>query len=452
MRRRFKAYDPDQLFLLPPDLREWLPTNHLAYFFNDVVEQLDLSCVYAAYTDDMGQPPYDPTMMLKVWLYGFSQGIRSSRRLEKALHEIVAFRILSGNQQPDHWTLSNYRRRHLKAMESLFAQSIQLAIEAGLVSGRHVAIDGTKVRANASKHTAMSYLRMGIEEERLRKQIRRYFDEVEANDQEEDRLFGKGRGDELPDWLDTSEKRLEAIRKAKKTLEERARQKAEEKGESHKDDEPKPPVTPKKQRKPKVRPEPKDQLNFTDPDSRIMRNSDKAFVQAYNAQIAVDTDHQIIVAASLTNQAADSPHFIPLVNQTLEHIGIPNEVSADAGYWSEANLQHLDEIGIEAFIPSEKIRHTEWRERLAPRGRIPANATRRQRMARKLSTKRGRARYTLRQTTVEPTFGQIKEGRGLRQFLLRGLEKVPGLWHLECLVHNLMKLFRSGVQYPATTS
>ena len=447
MRRKFKAYDPDQLFLLPPDLRDWLPSNHLAYFFNDVVEQLDLSPIYAAYPDDMGQPPYDPTMMLKVWLYGFSQGIRSSRRLEKALHEIVAFRILSGNQQPDHWTLSDYRRRHLKAMEPLFAQSIQLAVEAGLVSGRHVAIDGTKVKAHASKHAAMSYLRMGIEEKRLREQVRRYFDEVEANDREEDRLFGKGRGDELPEWLDTAEKRLEAIKKAKKALEERARQKAEDKDETSTDDAPKPPVAPKRQRKPQARPEPKDQLNFTDPDSRIMRNSDKAFVQAYNAQIAVDSDHQIIVAATLTNQAADNPHLIPLVNQMVEQIGVPTEISADAGYWSETNLQHLDTFGIESFIPAEKIRHTEWRERIAPRGRPPANATRRQRMARKLSTKRGRARYTLRQTTVEPTFGQIKEGRGLRQFLLRGLEKVPGLWHLECLVHNLIKIFRAGGQY-----
>ena len=247
--------------------------------------------------------------------------------------------------------------------------------------------------------------------------------------------------------VNTQQKRLEAIAKAKKVLEQRARDPKKRDDDSDSDKPKSPPPPARTSRKKKAAPGPKDQLNFTDPDSRIMVNSDKAFVQAYNAQAAVDVEHQIIVAADLGNQAADGPYLIPLVQQAIEHIGHLDELSADAAYWSDRNLDFLAESSIEAFIPPERVRHSEWREARPPRGRIPHNATRRQLMSRKLKTKIGRQKYTLRQTTSEPTYGQIKECRGLRQFFLRGLHKVQALWKMDCMVHNFLKIFGAGVRY-----
>lgn len=440
--KNFRPYEPKQMMLLPPSLDEWLPEDHLVYFISDAVDQMDLRPIYAKYSNPKGYPPYDPRMMVKVWIYAYAVGIRSSRRVERALYEDVAMRVLSANQQPDHWTLSNFRKIHHEAMGNLLVDTIRLAKKAGLVKMGHVAIDGTKLRANASKHRAMSYGRMKKEEERLRAEVERFLKEADQVDAEEDALYGDRRGDELPPELADRKKRLKTIRRAKAELEEEARQREAGRQEEARRKGKKP--------RPSKKPVPDDkaQRNFTDPDSRIMRNSDKAFIQAYNGQAAVDAETQIIVAAELTNQAADSPHLPGLVKQAEENTGLKiREASADAGYCSDDNLAFLESRGIEAFIPPDKIRHSAWRTARPPRGRIPKGLDRRGRMRRKLRTKRGRQRYKLRQESVEPVFGQIKWGRGLHQLLLRGQEKARSSWRFECAVHNLLKMWRARVAW-----
>jgi transposase len=445
MNKHFRDYQPNQMFLLPLSLNDWLPKDHLVYFISDTVDHLDLSEIYDSYTELRGYPPYAPVMMVKVLLYAFSVGIRSSRKIERKLLEDIAFRLLSANQQPDYWTINEFRNRHLDALGKLFVQTVKLASEAGLVKLGHVAIDGTKIKANASKHSAMSYARMNEEEKRLKAIIDQYFREADAIDKEEDRLYGNKRGDELPEHLNTEAKRLKAIRAAKKALEEEAKKKAEDEAAEKKKKAEKDGKTYKPQKDPQSsKPKPKAQRNFTDPDSRIMLSSDKAFIQAYNCQAAVDAESQIIVAADITNQAADSPHLMSMVNKIVETTGLmPTELSADAGYWNEENIEELMRKHIGVFIPPEKIRHSEWKQATALKGRIPDNITLKDRMRRKLRTKRGKERYGLRMTSVEPVFGQIKECRNLRQFLLRGLEKIRSLWNLECAVHNLLKIFRA---------
>ena len=303
--KRFKAYDTHQSYLLPPSPREWLPADHLAYFIDNVVDQLDLCEVFASYEGTKGQPPYHPQMMVKVWLYGYCVGIRSSRRLERALHEDVGFRMLSGNQQPDYWTLSEFRRRHLGALRGLFLQTVRLAQRAKLVKLGQVAIDGTKLKANASKHKAMSYSRMEKEEKRLREEIRRYFEEVETTDRAEDERYGSKRGDELPEHLKTEKERLDVIRNAMAQLEEEARQKAAAEQQKRQEKANKEGRTYHPRKDPKdAKPAPKAQRNFTDPDSWMMKDADKAFIQGYNAQAAVDVDSQVIVVTTADSTGA----------------------------------------------------------------------------------------------------------------------------------------------------
>jgi transposase len=451
--KRFKAYDTRQSYLLPPSPREWLPADHLAYFIDDVVEQLDLSEVFANYEGTKGQPPYHPQMMVKVWLYGYCVGIRSSRRLERALHEDVGFRMLSGNQQPDHWTLSEFRRRHLAALRGLFLQTVRLAQRAKMVKLGQVAIDGTKLKASASKHKAMSYARMKKEEKRLSEEIRRYFEEVETTDREEDEKYGAKRGNELPDHLKTEKQRLDVIREAMAQLEAEARQKvaAEQQKRREKANKEGRVCRPRKDAN-DAKPSPKAQRNFTDPDSRIMKNADKAFIQGYNAQAAVDVDSQIIVAAQLSNQAADGPHLLEMVEQVEQATGKrPREVLADAGYFSADNVTTLSERGMSVLIPPERVRRREWREPSPPPSSPPPkDATVSEQMRYRLKLPENRERYRKREQSVEPVFGQIKEARGLRQFLLRGLDKVSTLWQLECAAHNLLKLYRAGVELQPT--
>jgi len=444
--KRFKAYDTHQSYLLPPSPREWLPADHLAYFIDNVVDQLDLCEVFASYEGTKGQPPYHPEMMVKVWLYGYCVGIRSSRKLERALHEDVGFRMLSGNQQPDYWTLSEFRRRHLAALRGLFVQTVKLAQRAEMVKLGQVAIDGTKLKANASKHKAMSYARMEKEEKRLREEIRCYFEEVETTDRAEDERYGAKRGDELPDHLKTDKQRLDVIRNAMAQLEEEARRKAaaEQQKRREKADKEGRTYRPRKDANDAV-PSPKAQHNFTDPDSRIMKNADKAFIQAYNAQAAVDVDSQIIVAAQLSNQAADGPHLVGMVEQVQQATGKrPVEVLADAGYFSEDNVTTLRERGMSVLIPPERVRHRQWRERCTPPAAPPPkDASVSEWMIYRLKSSENRERYRKREQSVEPVFGQIKQARGLRQFLMRGLDKVSALWQLECAAHNLLKLYRA---------
>jgi transposase/Sec-independent protein translocase protein TatA len=448
--KRFRVYEQRQEFLLPPSLRDWLPEGHLAHFINEVVDQLNLSVIYRDYQELRGQPPYDPRMMVKLWLYAYCRGVRSSRKVERALVEDIAFRFLAANQHPDFWTLNAFRTRHHNALGELFVQTVHLAAKAGLVKLGHVAVDGTKLKANASKHSAMSYGRMVEEEQRLREEIEPYLRECDEVDRQEDVEFGPDRrGDELPEHLQTQKQRLEAIRKAMaeleaeaeetaKSEEEERRRKAEAKGRPHR---------PRKREGP-VKPPPTAQWNFTDPESRIMRSADKSFIQGYNAQLAVDAETQVVVAADLTNQAADCPHLTPILDQVQANTGrIPKEVSADTGYFSEENMKDIANRGSEAFIPPEKVKHSQWRQAKPPRGRIPKNASPKDLMRRKLRTKRGRERYKLRQVSVEPVIGQIKEGRGLRQVLHRGVEKARALWRFDAAAHNVLKMYRAGVQF-----
>ena len=423
MAKTFRPYEPDQLLLLPPSLQDWVPQGHLARLVSDVVDTLDLSAIEDSYDEERGYPPYNPTMMVKLLVYGYCTGVYSSRRVAGKLQDSVAFRFLAAGNEPDFRTISDFRKRHGAALSGLFDQVLQMCREAGLVKLGRVAIDGTKIKANASKHKAMSYGRMKQKESETRRLVKEWLRRAEQADAEEDRLYGHDRrGDELPPELATRESRLKKIREAKAALEAEARRKAEAEGKEPK----------------QAKPLDKAQYNFTDPESRIQKTSD-GFVQGYNAQVAVDEEFQIIVSQDVTPTAADVNQLLPTVERIEDELGSkPEQVLADAGYWSEENVRALAAQGIEPFIATEKMKHGP--PQLAPRGRTPQGLTLRERMARKLRTKRGRRIYARRKEIAEPVFGQIKQARGFRQFLRRGVHNVRQEWALVCLAHNLRKL------------
>jgi transposase len=427
MAKTYRAYLPEQDLLLPPSLRDWLPEDHLAYFVSDVVDQLDLSAIESVYEDEeRGQPPYHPRMMTKILLYGYCVGVFSSRRIEKRLVEDIGFRVIAAGNEPDFRTISDFRKLHLAALQGLFDQVLQIALQAGTMKLGRVMLDGSKVKANASKHKAMSYGRMQEDEKRIKEEVKRLLAEAEATDAEEDARYGRERrGDELPAELARRETRLQKIQEAKRALEERAREQAKSKGQPEE----------------KTQPEAKMQYNFTDPESRIMKAGD-GFEQAYNAQVAVEPDFQLIVGQLVTQDANDKQQLKPVVEAMREQSGQkPAEVVSDSGYCSEANLQYLEQKKIEGFVATDRESYRD-RSQPGPRGPLPKEATRVDRMRRKLQTKVGAAIYSKRKTVVEPVFGQIKQVRGFRQFLLRGLEKVKGEWAMVCLTHNILKLHR----------
>jgi transposase len=427
MAKTYRAYLPEQDLLLPPSLQDWLPEDHLAYFVSEVVEQLDLSAIESVYEEEeRGQPPYHPRMMTKILIYGYCVGVFSSRRMQKKLSEDVGFRVLAAGNQPDFRTISDFRKLHLGALQGLFDQVLQIALQAGTMKLGRVVLDGSKVKANASKHKAMSYGRMQEDEKRLKEEVQRLLEQAEATDAEEDARYGPDRrGDELPAELARRETRLQRIREAKRALEERAREQAKSKDEPEE----------------KAKPEAKMQYNFTDPESRILPGAD-GFVQAYNAQIAVEPDFQWIVGQRVTQAANDKQQLQPTLEAIRQQAGhTPQAVMTDSGYCSEANLQYLEKKKIEGFIATDRESYRD-RQQPGPRGPLPQGATRVDRMRRKLQTKVGAAIYSRRKTVVEPVFGQIKQARGFRQFLLRGLEKVQGEWAVICLTHNILKLHR----------
>ena len=450
---RFRPYLPDQILLLPHDMRDWLDKDDLVYFIMDVLHDLDLTRIYGDYDGTKGgQPPYDPQMMTGLLFYAYCTGTPSSRRIEKATYHSVPFRVLTADQHPDHDTIAEFRRRHLKAMSSLFVEVLRLCKKVGLVKLGHVALDGTKVRANASKHKAMSYGRMEKKARELEEEVARLLEEAETVDAEEDAKYGKGkRGDKLPEELRSRKGRLEKIRQAMKELEEEAKAKAEKKREEMRLKEVAAVESGKKRngKKPKEpddKPRDKAQRNFTDPDSRIMKDgATGSFEQCYNAQIAVDDKKQIIVVSDVTQDANDKRQVKPVVRKLEENTSgeKPKIITADSGYLSEANAKLLASFGIDAYIATGKEKHNRPLP-LAPRGRIPKDATTVERMQRKLRTVKGRSTYSKRKQIVEPVFGQIKEARGLRRFLVRGIENVRAEWELICLTHNLLKLYRSG--------
>jgi len=427
MTKTFRTYLPEQSLLLPPSLREWLPDDHLAYFVSDVVDQLDLSAIESVYEEeDRGQPPYHPGMMTKILLYGYCVGVFSSRKIQKRLVEDVAFRVLAAGNQPDFRTISDFRKLHLQALESLFQQMLRLTLETGTMKLGRVALDGSKVKAHASKHKAMSYERMQETEKRLREEVRKLLKQAEAADKEEDSRYGRDRrGDELPEELQRRETRIGRIREAKRALEERAREQAKSEG---KDPE-------------KAQPAPKAQYNFTDPESRIQKGPD-GFVQGYNTQIAVEPAFQLIVGQTVTQAANDKQQLVPLIEAIQEQSGQrPEEVVADSGYCSDENLKYLAKRRMTGFVATGKQKHGQ-RKQACKRGPLPRGAARVEQMARKLETKVGAAVYATRKFIVEPVFGQIKQARGFRQFLLRGIEKVRGEWALICMTHNILKFHK----------
>jgi len=497
--KSFRPWQPEQTTLLPPSPREWLSADHQVYFLLDLVDELDLSAILlpAQAKDPRGEKGFDPRMMTLLLLYAYCVGTVSSRKIERACHEDLAFRVLTGNQQPDHSCISEFRRRNLDSLKGLFIQILRLCQKAGMVSLGHVALDGTKVQANASKHKAMSHERMLRAEKQLQQEINALMRKAEILDAQEDRRYGKGKlGSELPDELRRRQDRLARIRQARKEMEaetaaaaahqrqeeaeearakaaaaqesdaaaaeqaelkkkaevaaakaeaarEQAIEAAETAGVEPPNLEPLPvDAMPRRglARKADGTPTKKSQRNFTDPESHLMQ-SGGSYLQGYNCQLAVDSDHQVIVAVGVSNQPPDVEHLEPMLQRIAASAGaLPTVMTMDAGYWSDANAEHCEELGIVAYIATGRLPHG---QPLPPkRGRMPKDADAKTRMARKLRSKKGSRIYAQRKAIVEPVNGQIKECRGLRRFLLRGLEKVNGEWHLIAATHNLLKLFR----------
>jgi transposase len=445
--KTFRPYNPDQHFLMPPSMREWLPEDHLSYFVSDTIEEMDLSEIDRVYERNLaGYPPYHPHMMVKVLFYAYCTGVFSSRKIAKKLEEDVGFRVLAAENRPDFRTISDFRKLHLSALKKLFLEVLRLCRQAGLVRLGHVALDGTKQKANASKHKAMSYGRMKEESARLEREIVDMLGSASRIDDEEDSRFGKdARGDELPEELRFRESRLAKIRQAMAELEAEAQEAAKEEASEadSSDDDPQPASRARRKKPPSGVPDDKAQKNFTDPESRIMKSADKSFIQGYNAQVAVDSEYQVVVATMVTNQAADSPQVEAMVERIEENTGeLPNEMSLDAGYYSDANVEYLESKKIDVYMPPCRLKHREYRDaRPQP---VTEDSTTRERMKSKVLTDEGRAIYGLRKETAEPVFGQTKQCMGFRQFSMRGKEACEAEWSFVCAAHNLLKLFRYG--------
>lgn len=446
MSKEFRPWKIDEAQLLPPSVQDYVPRDHVSRLIVSLVrESLDLSAIIGSYRSGLGQPPFDARMMTALLLHGYASGIYSSRRIARAAVERADFMMIVAGDPPDFRTISEFRRRHLKALADLFVQVLKLAEKAGLVKLGHVALDGTKIKANASKHKAMSYDRMKKREAELAAEVDRWLKAAEAADAQEDKLYGAKRGDEMPDWVADKQKRLEKIREAKAALEAEAKAAAEAERKARAEaEERRIAEGGKKNGKtpapPNTEPDGKAQRNFTDPESRILKTKD-GYIQGYNAQAAVDGAHQIIVAQTLTSSSSDQAQLAPLLDGIRANLGInPDEVSADAGYCSDANLRTVKRRRIEGYIATGRQKHgtkSATAKKVSRPGSLIA------RMSTKLKRAGYRSRYRLRKQIVEPVFGQIKQARGFRQFLLRGTEKVSAEWALICNAHNLVKLARA---------
>ena len=438
MSKTFRPWTIDQPLLLPPSVQDFVGEDHLARFILALVlEHLDLGEIEAAYASERGQPPFDPAMMTALLLYGYCHGVYSSRRIAKATRERVDFMSIVGLDPPDFRTVSDFRKRHLKALAGLFGQVLKLCEQAGFVKLGHVALDGTKIKANASKHKAMSYERMEKRAAELEAEVERWLSAAAAADAEEDRAFGRDKsGEELPKWVADKKKRAEKIRAAKAELEAeakaaaaakaKAQAEAEERRQAEGRKKPGKPAAP-----PSEEPDPKAQKNFTDPESRIMKTKD-GFIQGYNAQAAVDATAQVIVAHGLDAKQSDQHQLAPIADAIEANLGKkPTQLSADAGYCSEANLAAMEEREIDAYIAPGRAKHA---------GEGEGGGARVAAMRERIKAGGHSSPYRLRKQLPEPVFGQIKQARGFRQFLLRGVEKVANEWGLVCLAHNILKL------------
>jgi len=461
MSKRFRVCSLDQQFLMPPSLQDWLPENHLARFIADVVNELDLSSIYAEYErkDGRGLSAYHPLLITRLLLYGYCIGTTSSRKIEQATHDNVAFRYLSADQHPDHDTLAAFRQQHLEALAGLFVQALRLCQKAGLVKLGNVAIDGTKIKANASTRRSVGYEKISEREQHWRSEVERLLNQAQQTDQDEDQRFGVGQpADPLPDDLASAQKRLRRLQQARTELEQEAKEqlqaavndlplrkagrpnKAEQASKTTKSRQQRDKETKRRIRAAKNAAAPSRQYNFVDADSRVMKdNGPKAFVQGYNVQIAVDAHAQIIVAAEITQQTTDRQQLVPLVKSVRSSAqATPETITADAGYWDTTSLLDPSLQGIQVLVTPDSNPQP-------PGAPLPPTAPRNEqaiRMREALASQEGKARYALRKSTVEPVFGQIKEARGIRRFRLRSLPKVTSEWKLICATHNLLKLFR----------
>jgi transposase len=512
--KSYRPWLPGHPTLLPTDLRAWLPEDHLVWFVLELVERVDIAGIEQRIRakDQRGTPPYDPRMMTALLIYAYAVGVFSSRRIERATYEDVAFRILTGDQQPDHDTIANFRRENLADFHALFVQVLRLAATMGLVSFGVLGLDGVTILANASKHQAMSYDRMKKDVERLSKEIDQLLGRAEQVDSEEQARFGDGRVADIPAEIARRKDRKAKIEAAMQALEaealeararelreqaERLSEKAADQSvdatdrkrartlaakrkaaldeletgatvddEDDDDDHDQAGGDMPEHKVPHTRDgAPKDgaQRNFTDPDSRIMVRDGDHYVQAFNAQALVDNAHQIVVSTGVGNQPPDVGYLSPMLHRANENmtsacITRPEKIpmAADAGYFSEANVAAAEALGFDPYIAFERSRRARPElGHVEPTG--PPLATReptgpptaRDAMRAKLRTKEGARIYGLRKTTPEPVFGQILQVRGFRRFLLRGLEKVSGEWDLVTLTHNVLKLWRSGHALPA---
>ncbi|WP_166294098.1 IS1182 family transposase [Bradyrhizobium sp. 2S1] len=438
MSKYFRPWNIDQTLLLPPNVQDFVPKGHVSRFMVDLVrESLDLREIMGSYVSGLGQPPFDPRMMVALLLHSYASGLYSSRRIAKACRERNDFVMIVALDAPDFRTISDFRKRHLKALGALFVQVLKLCETAGLVKLGHVALDGTKIKANASKHKAMSYERMKKREAELKAEVARMLAAAEAADASEDETFGNS--DELPDWTVDKQKRLAKIQQAMAALEADAKLAAEEERRIEAEKEQQRQAEGRKKpgkpaALPSEEPNPKAQRNFTDPESRIMKSKD-GFVQAYNPQAAVDAHAQIIVAQELTQHGSDQGQLVPLIEAIESNLGRkPRQASADSGYCSEANLEALDTRSIDGYVAPGRAKHP-----TVANGKVGGPLT--QAMRKKIDDGGFETPYRLRKQVVEPVFGQIKQARGFRQFLLRGIEKVRAEWTMICTVHNLLKLF-----------
>ena len=463
--KAFRDYELGQTLLFPPDLNDWLPEDHLARFVGEVITSLDLKAIFAGYTDGRGAAAYHPRMMLSVLVYGYCTGTFSSRKLEQACQENVAFRFLSGNALPKHSALADFRKRHLQAMASLFVEVFQLCRQAGLVSLGHVSIDGSKFQANASKHKAISWGRLEERTQHYRALADDLLARAESIDAAEDDRHGSDHGGgDLPDDLRRAQDRLARLAEAKRVLQERARQRAETERQQKQakldriDEQEQ--ATGKKQpgRKPQLpdpdvaTPKERDQYNFTDPDARIMRDgATTSFCYAFNAQIAVDSDYGVIVGTYLTDHANDKNELMPALGAVAQcNDGeLPVKVSADNGYFSEEVVTNPRLANVDLYVPPNGGRRKSTTPALAEcdQQRTPPEPppTPAQAMRDKLQTAEGAHVYKMRKAIAEAPFGIIKNAMGFRRFSHRGTDRVQGEWNLVTTCYNLRKLFKAGM-------
>ncbi len=463
--KTYREWNPGEYANTPITPASVLPEDDLVFFLLELVPQLDLSQVYAHYDrETRGAPPFEPAMMVTLLFYSYCVGVFSSRKIAAASERNLAFQAIVGSQRPDFRTISDFRKLHLQALADLFVEILRIAGEMGLVKLGNLALDGSKFRANASRHKAMSYGYMKKEVERLRGEINALLQQAEQTDAEQDAAQGSRRGDELPDELKRREDRLAAIAAAMQRLEQEAKEKAQAKRRAREQAQAEREAKGEKRRGPEPKPisdtpQDKSQTNFTDPDAKVMKTSNKGFDYCFNAQAVVDEGCQIIVGADVTSAANDKQQATPLAKETLENLeaaGIetPKQedgtdakipILADTGYFSEDNVDDLEEEGFDPYIATGRQKHNQPQPpEESPSSDQAPQLTPKEQMAAKLRTPSGRERYAKRKHIVEPVFGQMKQARGFRQFLLRGLNNVKAEWSLVCLTHNLLKMWRYG--------